>query len=135
MTKVTTRLCTEPLCDAVLVDALPGARCEKHRRQARPGSPGYGHRWRKMRDAYIREHPRCEATLPNGTRCRELAVDVHHTNNATPADPAAFYNWDALSSRCRSCHRRDTEHHKRDVKRRSAASETTPRSTPLNYRR
>ena len=62
---------------------------------------------------YFREHPNCEATLPGGQRCRAPAVDVHHVDHVRPGDPT-FYAWDNLSSRCRSCHRRDTEHAKRE---------------------
>jgi hypothetical protein len=70
MTRVTTRLCTQPGCRVILVDAVAGARCPEHQDngwakwretpngRARMGS--YGPRWRRVRNEYLRTHPTCE---------------------------------------------------------------------------
>jgi 5-methylcytosine-specific restriction enzyme A len=108
MGKGTTRLCCEPGCGEVLVDAAGGSRCAEHARKPwdrwrvrNPGrSSGYGARWRRLRDAYIAEHPDCEEP-----ECDAPAVDVHHLDRAGP-DDATFFDWDNLGSRCARCHRR-----------------------------
>src|SRR5262245_28956569 len=68
--RLSTRLCCEPGCSEVLVDAAPGARCAEHRRAPwdrwRAGQPaaklsGYGYRWARFRAAIIAERgERCE---------------------------------------------------------------------------
>ena len=95
-------LCAEPGCPVVLEEG-PG-RCHDHRAASSSGSRGYGTRWRRLRDAYIAEHPDCE-------ECGEPAIDVDHLDEARPGDPT-FYDWNNLGSKCRSCHRRKTEHAK-----------------------
>jgi hypothetical protein len=130
--RATPHLCSHPGC-ATVIDGGPG-RCGAHGLPVRRGSDGYGHRWAKLSRAYRDAHPRCEARLPNGLPCGAPAVDTHHRDHGRPGSPR-FFDWDNLQSLCRSHHREATEHHKRDVKRRSATSETTPRSTPLARRR
>jgi 5-methylcytosine-specific restriction enzyme A len=102
--RTSTRLCAEPGCAAVLVDAAGGSRCAEHARapwdrwRARnPGRSSYGARWRRLRDRFIFEHPDCG--------CGEPATEVHHIDHAAPGD-ATFYSWDNLVPVCTRCHRR-----------------------------
>ena len=105
--RTSTRLCAEPGCAEVGVDVAGGWRCDEHARapwdrwRARnPGRSSYGARWRRLRDAYIAEHPDCEEP-----ECDSPAVEVHHLDHAAPGD-ATFFDWDNLGSRCTRCHRR-----------------------------
>ena len=107
MSRVTPHLCAEPGCHSVIEDG-PG-RCPEHRRgRARSGTPGYGHRWQRIRNAYIREHPTCEHA-----GCIAPATDVHHRDGRHPSEPGAN-DWTNLEALCRSCHRRITEHSKKN---------------------
>lgn len=65
-------------------------------------------RWRRVRDAYIAEHPRCE-------RCGKTADDVHHRDHCRYGD-ATFFAWANLQALCRPCHRRETGRHAAMVK-------------------
>jgi 5-methylcytosine-specific restriction protein A len=101
VSRSTPHLCAHPGCAVVLVDG-PG-RCPAHARgRSRSGTPGYGSRWRRARDAYIRAHPRCE-------RCFAPAQEVHHRNRRHPSEPGANA-WGNLQALCRSCHRYVTLH-------------------------
>ena len=103
MSRATPHLCAEPGCPEIL-DGGPG-RCPDHKGRARSGTPGYGARWRRTRNAYIAEFPDCE-------RCARPGVDVHHRDHQGPTGPHG-YDWTNLETLCRSCHRRETEHTKR----------------------
>jgi 5-methylcytosine-specific restriction enzyme A len=105
MSRNTPHLCAHPGCPAILEHG-PG-RCPEHRGKPRPGTPGYGARWRRLRTAYAREHPHCETP-----GCGKPVADVDHIDGARPGDPT-FYDWTNLQSLCRSCHRRKTEYSKR----------------------
>lgn len=70
---------------------------------------GYGHQWRKAREAYLADHPLC-------VRCEELGI----TRLATIVDhikphrgeQALFWdaaNWQALCERCHNSHKRRLE--------------------------
>jgi HNH endonuclease len=77
-----------------------------------------------VRDHYIAQHPHCEL-------CGAPGIDVHHLDGRNPREPSAN-DWSNLGTRCRSCHRRETEHAKRD---RAAPSVTATRRTPRTPRR
>jgi hypothetical protein len=115
--RATLHLCAEPFCDQI-VDG-PGrwprtpTRRESRQRRLRL-------QVREDQERLIAEHPYCQATLPNGMPCLEPAIDVHHVDHARPGD-ARFYDWTNPASRCRSCHRRDTEHEKRERRRRESS--------------
>lgn len=103
MSSATPHLCAEPGCPNI-IDG-PG-RCPTHQAGRAPsGTQGYGHTWRKVRNAYIAEHPMCE-------RCGAPALDVHHRDGRHPGEPGANH-WTNLEALCRSCHRWETEHTKR----------------------
>jgi 5-methylcytosine-specific restriction protein A len=85
------------------LDVAGGWRCPEHRRSGwnAPPAPEYGgRRWRRLRDAYIAEHPTCE-------RCGAPAEHVHHRDHARPGD-TTFYEWSNLEALCADCHRRAT---------------------------
>jgi 5-methylcytosine-specific restriction protein A len=99
--------CRQPGCSALVASA---GYCTAHKRQVRKqqdeqrgssASRGYGHRWRKAREAYLRAHPLC-AECERHDRLTP-ATDVDHI---TPhrGDMALFWdstNWQSL---CHTCH-------------------------------
>jgi 5-methylcytosine-specific restriction protein A len=97
------RLCGEPRCPEI----IPAGQtyCSAHGRtnwdrwkRTDPGrSQGYGARWRRVRDRYIREHPACE-------RCGAPAAEVHHRDHRHPSESGAN-DWSNLESICVRCHR------------------------------
>jgi 5-methylcytosine-specific restriction protein A len=108
----TPHLCPVPRCPNI-VEHGPG-RCLEHadgwtryraspRGQARLG--GYGTRWRRLRDAYLREHPRCED-------CGAPATEVHHVDHALPGSPT-FLDERNLAALCLGCHRRRSHERER----------------------
>ena len=57
--------------------------------------------WRKLRSAYLAEHPLCEECQ---RRQRvEAATDVHH-KAPRKANPDLALAWDNLEALCRRCH-------------------------------
>jgi 5-methylcytosine-specific restriction protein A len=84
------RPCTKPGCPQLVRGS--SSRCPAHERErdaARGTSTarGYGADWRKLRDAFLVEHPRCEEP-----GCRKAATDVDHVqahrgNEALRLDP------------------------------------------------
>ncbi len=62
---------------------------------------GYGHRWRKARASFLREHPLCAMCLADGLTVAATVVD--HINPHR-GDQSLFWdnsNWQPL---CASCH-------------------------------
>ena len=70
---------------------------------ARRPSPSrtYGHRWRKLRAAYLAGHPLCECG------CGYAATVVDHKRPHL-GDPALLYAWDNLQAMTKPCHDRKT---------------------------
>lgn len=66
-----------------------------------PRSAIYGHRWRKLRAAYLASHPTCECG------CGYPATVVDHRQPHL-GDPALIYAWDNLSAMTKACHDRKT---------------------------
>jgi len=102
------RPCTTTGCSALVRGEH--SRCPQHRRDRRrlqderrptTRARGYGGRWRKVRDAYIRQHPLCERC--EGRGITRLGEDVHHRDgdvlNLRPSN---------LETLCRPCHNRQT---------------------------
>jgi 5-methylcytosine-specific restriction endonuclease McrA len=116
-------LCRAPSCPAII--DKPGY-CPAHRAgHSSSGAEGYGWRWKRTRDAFLASlgpDPRC-------ARCgaRGVPLDVHHKDGRGPLERGANL-WSNFEPLCRSCHRFETT---QAAKRRSAADETPPRSTPL----
>lgn len=62
---------------------------------------GYGHRWRKYREHYLRRHPLC-------IRCQRAATDVDHIIPVNgPSDPL-FWPATNHQSLCGHCHKHKT---------------------------
>jgi 5-methylcytosine-specific restriction enzyme A len=91
--------CAEPGCP---FKALEGARCPAHRRSRWAPSTGYGWDWRRVRDAYIREHPTCE--WPG---CSALAEEVDHIIRVK-VDPSLRLDPTNLRALCLRHHRSRT---------------------------
>ena len=83
--------------------------CEEHRKEARRKydkyerrpdiNKLYGRRWKRIRDAYVREHPFCEKCYEEG---RLVPVtEVHHI---IPINDGGTSDFDNLMSLCHSCH-------------------------------
>jgi 5-methylcytosine-specific restriction protein A len=97
------RPCTYPGC----TELVRGGRCSKHclfveRDPERQRL--YGRRWRRMRQAYLAEHPWCEECLSEGRYV--AATDVHHKERHE-GDASKFYGSD-LQALCHACHSRKT---------------------------
>ena len=63
----------------------------------------YGYRWKKLRAAYISQHPLCEQCLKEGRVTR--AEEVHHI---VPLSHGGKHEFSNLMSLCKSCHSRIT---------------------------
>lgn len=100
------RPCIHPGCSELTDDG----KCEKHKsfdqkqiEESRENSNkrGYGHRWRKARDAYLKEHPLCEICYNVGFIVASNTIDHIKPHKG---DPVIFWdvsNWQAL---CKNCH-------------------------------
>ena len=108
------RKCKHPGCFGLAVDGSDF--CEKHSQYKtarivsfgdRPSAArrGYGYKWRKLRDWFIRAHPYCEECLRQGRMT--LATDVDHI---TPhkGDATLLLDVNNLQSLCHECHSRKT---------------------------
>jgi 5-methylcytosine-specific restriction endonuclease McrA len=77
-----------------------GSRCPAHARPSRwPKSGAYDHAWRRLRDSFIAEHPRCE--WPG---CSSPADEVDHVVSVR-VDPSRRLDPTNLRSLCRPHHR------------------------------
>jgi 5-methylcytosine-specific restriction protein A len=69
----------------------------------------YGHKWRKARDAFLREHPFCAEHLRMGQTVAAAVVD-HKTPHR--GDLKLFWdrgNWQALCKHCHDSHKQRLE--------------------------
>ena len=103
MPKRAKSICRYPGCD-VLLD-LPGY-CARHARQVEvqrgnSAERGYGHRWRKARDGYLRSHPLCVKHEVRGQLEPATVVDhiVPHRG-----DQGLFWDRDNWQALCKQCH-------------------------------
>lgn len=102
------KVCGHPGCNALVRDG--SGRCEAHRRvdaramDARRGSAnerGYGSRWQKAREGFLRLHPLCVRHEVRGEVVLATVVD-HITPHR--GDMTLFWqrtNWQPL---CKQCH-------------------------------
>ena len=107
------RKCKRPGCYSLAVDGSDF--CERHQQAparletAEPrlsaAQRGYGHRWRKLRDWFIRAHPYCEECLKKGIMT--LATDVDHIQ-PHKGDARLLFDVSNLQSLCHECHSRKT---------------------------
>lgn len=63
----------------------------------------YGSRWRKIRAAYIAQHPLCEDCLAQGKTTP--VQEVHHV---LPLEHGGSHNFANLRSLCKPCHSRQS---------------------------
>lgn len=75
---------------------------EQHRKK-------YGNNWRRLRNAYARQHPYCEECLKRGIKTP--VEEIHHK---VPLIEGGENEWDNLESLCASCH--DKAHGRKEVK-------------------
>jgi len=67
----------------------------------------YGHRWRKLRDAFLAKSPLCQCEANNGAGCGYPATVVDH-KIPHKGDLALFYAWTNLEALAKACHDRKT---------------------------
>lgn len=63
----------------------------------------YNHRWRKIRNAYINQHPICEDCLEAGRYTP--AQEVHHV---VPLEHGGSHDFENLRALCKPCHSRQS---------------------------
>jgi hypothetical protein len=114
-----TYMCAEPGCHELLF-GRPG-KCKLHG-SARHGSDGHGSQWRRTRNAYIREHPRCE-------QCGKPAREVHHRDHRGPPGPHGL-DWTKLEALCVPRHRRVTRAHEKRMRQARAISAANREPSP-----
>ena len=89
----------------------PGYRSDAERKadydqyRASASQRGYGTKWRKLRDWFIRHHPLCAECLRQGRTTAGAEVD-HITPHK--GDQALFWSKANLQTLCKPCHSRKT---------------------------
>lgn len=92
------------------------SRCEPHsreREQSRGTSTerGYDGAWRKLRNAFLEQHPHCEhVDQPTQERCTLPATDVDHVI-AHRGNDALRLDWNNLQALCHAHHSSKTARH------------------------
>lgn len=84
---------------------------------------GYGHVWKRVRDAHLRRQPLCQYCLLEGVV--KAAEMVDHIVEIK--DGGARFKTSNLQSLCNSCHRRKTEATRREREASEGASARAPR--------
>ena len=89
------------LCDGVFCEEhLKVINRQYNRFQRDPASnKRYGSEWRKIRAAYIRQHPLCEECLKQGR-----LVPVEEVHHIVPLADGGTNDFSNLMSLCKSCH-------------------------------
>ncbi len=107
MPRMPRRGCAYGGCSALAIEG--GQYCEEHKKimdrqynqyeRSADTSRKYGRAWKRIRDAYVREHPFCERCYEEG---RLTAVEeVHHI---LPISQGGTHDRKNLMSLCQSCH-------------------------------
>lgn len=101
------RPCSYPGCPNLTY----GRFCEKHQREENKRyekydrNPAvrrrYGRVWKRVRDAYVKEHPFCEECFKKG-----IMVPVEEVHHIKPLSEGGNHNKSNLISLCKSCHAR-----------------------------
>ena len=101
------RPCSYPGCP----NLTDGRFCEKHQREENKRyekydrNPAvrrrYGRVWKRVRDAYVKEHPFCEECFKKG-----IMVPVEEVHHIKPLSEGGNHNKSNLISLCKSCHAR-----------------------------
>lgn len=66
---------------------------------------GYGSRWQRARECYLKEHPTCVECEKTGQITKATDVDHHVPHRG---DMELFWDSDNWSALCASCHARKT---------------------------
>lgn len=90
-----------PLHRAIGVQTTADRRRAYFRLRGSTAKRGYDWRWKKLRAAYLAQHPLCECG------CGHAATVVDH-KRAHGGDPALLYDWDNLQALTKPCHDRKT---------------------------
>jgi len=107
--------CRYTLCPALLdkpgyCDKHASERYNKHeehdKNRATSTQRGYGYRWQKAREAYLKNNPLCVQCERDGrVNDRELEIDHIVPINIAPDRQYDLNNWQVL---CKSCHSKKT---------------------------
>lgn len=92
--------CSAPGCPS---RAAYRGRCSQHvvlheRERGSSAQRGYSGEWRRIRAAYLSEHPYCVS-------CGQLATEVDHV---VPRAQGGGDEWENLRGLCKACHSRRT---------------------------
>jgi 5-methylcytosine-specific restriction enzyme A len=71
-----------------------------------PSIRGYDERWKKLRAAFLTEHPWCSVCLSAGKHTP--ATDVDHVRPFQHRDDPLRLDWNNLDAKCHACHARKT---------------------------
>jgi len=101
------RPCSYPGCP----DLTDGRFCEKHQKEENKryekydrnpaASRRYGRVWKRVRDAYVKEHPFCEECFK-----KKILVPVKEVHHIKPLSEGGSHNKSNFISLCKSCHER-----------------------------
>jgi len=99
------RPCTHAGCSTLTVRG----KCDAHRhaQEAQRGTSaerGYDATWRKLRAAYLREHPLCECDACQGGKVRVTAAQVVNHRIDIAERPDLRLEWDNLQSMSKAHH-------------------------------
>ena len=88
-----------------------GRFCEKHQKEENKryekydrnpvASRRYGRVWKRVRDAYVKEHPFCEECFK-----KKILLPVEEVHHIKPLSEGGNHNKSNLISLCKSCHAR-----------------------------
>lgn len=103
--------CSHAGCN-VLVRGV--SRCDKHKsdnkrlvdqNRGSASERGYGHKWRKAREGFLKKHPLCVSCESTGITTAAVVVDhiIPHRGNKD-----IFWDRDNWQPLCKSCHDRKT---------------------------
>lgn len=67
-------------------------------KRASPSQRGYDAKWRRIRAAFLKAHPNCDA----------CGAPASHVDHRTPLRDGGSNKWDNLQPLCASCHSRKT---------------------------
>lgn len=101
------RPCSYPGCP----NLTEGRFCEKHQKEENKRYEKYdrnpvvrrryGRVWKRVRDAYVKEHPFCEECFK-----KKILVPVEEVHHIKPLSEGGNHNKSNLISLCKSCHAR-----------------------------
>lgn len=99
--------------------------CRLTARDSRPSAAarGYGHRWRKYRSWFLREHPICAG-------CEQFAEHVDHKAAVAGPDDPLFWDQANHQGLCHECHSRKTVRHDGGFGRTPAAAAIDAAASP-----